>query len=142
MRWVKRAILAANVLMFGLLLLLLDLQGASLIRPGDWEYKDLIAILLTVVSLIVTFIGFIVAVAAIWGFQTLRSIAEQISVETSKSGSDSYFNSEKFTQRVDAAITAAMESRARDAVQDALGASIVKSDAAPEHQVRDEEWRD
>ena len=142
MRWAKRAILVANVLMLGLLLLLLDLQGASLIRPGDWEYKDLIAILLTVVSLIVTFIGFIVAVAAIWGFQTLRNIAEQISVETSKSGSDSYFNSEKFTQRVDAAITAAMETRARDAVQDALGASIVTSDTAPEHQVRDEEWRD
>lgn len=44
--------------MFVLLLLLLDAQGAALIRPGDWEYKDLIAILLTVVSLIVTFIGF------------------------------------------------------------------------------------
>lgn len=142
MRWIKRTILAANMLMFGLLLLLLDLQGASLIRPGDWEYKDLIAILLTVVSLIVTFIGFIVAVAAIWGFQTLRGIAEQISVETSKSGSDSYFSSEKFTQRVDGAITVAMETRARDAVQDALGASIIRADAAPEHQVRDEEWRD
>jgi hypothetical protein len=142
MRWIKHVILAANVLMFGMLLLLLDLQGASLIRPGAWEYKDLIAILLTVVSLIVTFIGFIVAVAAIWGFQTLRNIAEQISLETSKTGSDSYFKSEKFTERVDAAITAAMESRARDAVQDALGASILKSDAAPEHQVRDEEWRD
>lgn len=142
MRWVKRAVLAANVLMFGLLLLLLALHGSSLIRPGAWEYKDLIAILLTVVSLIVTFIGFIIAVAAIWGFQTLRGMAEQISVETSKSGSDSYFNSEKFTQRVDAAITAAMEARARDAVQDVLSASIVTSDAAPEHQVRDEEWRD
>lgn len=142
MRWVKHAILVANILMFGLLLLLLDVQGASLIRPGDWEYKDLIAILLTVVSLIVTFIGFIVAVAAIWGFQTLRGIAEQVSVEASKSGSDSYFSSEGFTQRVDAAITQVMEARARDAVQDALGASIVASDAAPEHQMRDEEWRD
>ena len=128
--------------MFGLLLLLLDVQGASLIRPGVWEYKDLIAILLSVVSLIVTFIGFIVAVAAIWGFQTLRGIAEKLAVETSKSGSDNYLSSEQFAQRVDIAIATAMETRARDAVQDALGASIVRADAAPEHQVRDEEWRD
>jgi hypothetical protein len=142
MHWVKRTIFAANVLMFGLLLVLINLQGASIIRPGDWEYKDLIAVLLTTVSLIVTFIGVIVAVAAIWGFQTLRTIAEQISVETSQRGSDNFFQSESFTQRVDAAITTAMQARARDAVQDALGASLVKSDAAPEHQVRDEEWRD
>jgi len=139
---VKRAVLAANVLMFGLLLLLLDVQGATLIRPGAWEYKDLIAILLSAVSLIVTFIGFIVAVAAIWGFQTIRGIAEQMAVETSKSGSDSYLSSEKFKESVDVAITAAMEARARDAVQDALSGSIVTADAAPEHQMRDEEWRD
>lgn len=138
----KRAVLAANVLMFGLLLLLLDVQGATLIRPGAWEYKDLIAILLSAVSLIVTFIGFIVAVAAIWGFQTIRGIAEQMAVETSKSGSDSYLSSEKFKESVDVAITAAMEARARDAVQDALSGSIVTADAAPEHQMRDEEWRD
>lgn len=142
MRWIKRAILAANLIMFGSLLLLLDVQGAALIRPGAWEYKDLIAILLSVVSLIVTFIGFIVALAAIWGFQTLRGIAEQMAVETSKSGSDNYLSSEQFADRINAAITAAMESRARDAVQDALGASIVRADAAPEHQMRDEEWRD
>lgn len=142
MRWVRRAILIANIAMFGLLLLLLDAQGAALIRPGDWEYKDLIAILLTVVSLIVTFIGFIVAVAAIWGFQTLRGIAEQLAIETSKSGSDNYLSSEKFKEQVDAAIAAGMEARARDAVQDVLGASIVRSDVAPEHQMRDEEWRD
>lgn len=134
--------MAANIAMFGFLLLLLDVQGASLIRPGDWEYKDLIAILLTVVSLIVTFIGFIVAVAAIWGFQTLRGFAEQLAVETSKTGSDNYFSSEKFKEQVDAAIAAGMETRARDAVQDVLRTSIVTSDAAPEHQMRDEEWRD
>ncbi|RYY22858.1 MAG: hypothetical protein EOP62_21950 [Sphingomonadales bacterium] len=134
--------MAANVVMFGFLLLLLDLQGAALIRPGAWEYKDLIAILLSVVALIVTFIGFIVAVAAIWGFQTLRGIAEQAAVETSKSGSDTYLSSEQFNQRMDAAISASMEARARDAVQNALGASIVSADASPEHQVRDEEWRD
>lgn len=142
MKWARRALFAINVLMFGMLLFLVNAQGASLIRPGDWEYKDLIAILLTVVSLIVTFIGFIVAVAAIWGFQTLRGIAEQMAVETSKSGSDSYLNSDTFTSKVDAAILDAMESRARDAVQDALSATIVSAEAAPEHQMRDELWRD
>ncbi len=142
MRWIKRAFLAGNVVMFAMLLLLLDVQGAHLIKPGAWEYKDLIAILLSVVSLIVTFIGFIVAVAAIWGFQTLRGMAEKMAVETSKLGSETYLNSEKFKASVDAAITIAMEAQARDAVQSALGTSILGSDAAPEHQVRDEAWRD
>jgi len=128
--------------MFGMLLLLLDVQGAALIKPGAWEYKDLIAILLSVVSLIVTFIGFIVAVAAIWGYQTLRGMAEKLAVETSKTGSETYLNSEAFGQRIDAALTVAMELRARDAVQDALGASILTADAAPEHQGHDTEWHD
>ncbi|WP_375271104.1 hypothetical protein [Sphingomonas sp.] len=128
--------------MFAFLLLLLDAQGASLIKPGAWEYKDLIAILLSVVSLIVTFIGFIVAVAAIWGFQTLRGMAEQTAVETSKLGSESYLASGGFKKIVDTAISQAMEARARDAVQDALGTSVLRADAAPEHQQGDEAWQD
>jgi hypothetical protein len=142
MRWIKRAVIAANMTMFGMLLLLLDVQGAALIKPGAWEYKDLIAILLSVVSLIVTFIGFIVAVAAIWGYQTLRGMAEKLAVETSKTGSETYLNSEAFGQRINAALTVALELRARDAVQDALGASILTADAAPEHQGHDTEWHD
>jgi hypothetical protein len=128
--------------MFACFLLILDAQGAALIKPGAWEYKDLIAILLSVVSLIVTFIGFIVAVAAIWGYQTLRSMAEKLAIETSKTGSEVYLSSESFKHQVDAAITVAMEARARDAVQDVLGTSILGANAAPEHQARDEEWRD
>lgn len=142
MRLLKRAVLVGNVVMFVCFLLILDAQGAALIKPGAWEYKDLIAILLSVVSLIVTFIGFIVAVAAIWGYQTLRSMAEKLAIETSKSGSELYLSSEAFKHRVDAAITIAMEARARDAVQDVLGTSVLGSDVGPEHQVRDEEWRD
>lgn len=142
MRWLKRLLLGANLALFALLLLLLDAQGAALIRPGAWEYKDLIAVLLSVVSLIVTFIGVIVAVAAIWGFQTIRGIAEQMAVETSKTGSESYLGSEAFNQRIDAALTAALEARARDAVQDALGTSILSARTAPEHQGNDEEWHD
>ncbi|KQM88448.1 hypothetical protein ASE67_01430 [Sphingomonas sp. Leaf23] len=128
--------------MFVLLLILLDAQGASLIKPGAWEYKDLIAVLLSVVSLIVTFIGFIVAVAAILGYQTLRSMAEKLAIETSQSGSQTYLTSEDFKRTVDAAIAVAMEARARDAVQDVLGTSVLGANVAPEHQTRDEEWRD
>ena len=128
--------------MFVLLFVLVNIKGASLIRPGAWEYKDLIAILLSAVSLIVTFIGFIVALAAIWGYQTLRGLAEKLAIETSKTGSESYLSSDEFKRNVDAAIATAMETRARDAVQDVLGTSILGANAAPEHQVRDEEWRD
>jgi hypothetical protein len=36
----------------------------------------------------------------------------------------------------------AIQHAARDAVQDALSPAIVRADAAPEHQLRDEEWQD
>ena len=132
----------ANILMFVTLLVLLDAQGAGLISKGDWEYKDLVAVLLSTLSVIVTFVGIIIAVAAIWGFQTLRNMAEEKAIETSKLGSAAYLSSDEFKASLNTAIEGAIQSAARDAVQDALTPAVLKSDVAPEHQVKDEAWRD
>lgn len=134
--------IAINSLLFGALLLLLDAQGASLITKGDWEYQDLVAVLLAVVSIMVTFIGIIIAVAAIWGFQTLKSMAEAKAVETSKLGSETFLKSDEFQGTLKSEIQAAIQSSARDAVQDALAPLIVKNDDGVEHQGGDEEWVD
>ena len=136
------AMIAINSLLFGALLLLLDAQGASLITKGDWEYQDLVAVLLAVVSIMVTFIGIIIAVAAIWGFQTLKSMAEAKAVETSKLGSETFLKSDEFQGTLKSEIQAAIQSSARDAVQDALAPLIVKNDDGVEHQGGDEEWVD
>jgi hypothetical protein len=142
MKFVRSGLLIANFIMFVTFLLLLDAQGASLISEGDWEYKDLVAVILSSVSIIVTFIGIIIAVAAIWGFQTLRGMAEEKAVETSKLGSAAYLKSEAFKADLKAEIQEAIQSAARDAVQDALTPALLKSDIAPEHQVKDETWQD
>lgn len=72
MSWLNRTFLILNGMLFAALLLLIDAQGAALLRPGDWEYKDLVSVMLTTVGAIVTFIGIIVAVAAIWGYPCAR----------------------------------------------------------------------
>lgn len=69
-------------------------QGHSLkILPEDISYADLIAVLLTAVSLIVGIFGVVMAILAIWGYshfklvvteasdKTAREVAEQIAKE-------------------------------------------------------------
>jgi uncharacterized membrane protein YuzA (DUF378 family) len=142
MRWLRLALGVANVMMFAAFLVLLSAQGADLLTAGAWEYKDLIAVLLSTVSVIVTFIGIIVAVAAIWGFQTLKGMAEDKAIEASKIGSAAYLQSEEFKASLNLEIHGAIQSAARDAVQDALTSVIVPAATAPEHHVGDEEWHD
>jgi hypothetical protein len=142
MWWVKWIFRATNVVVLVVLLMLLDAQGAGLIVRGSWEYKDLIAIRLSVVAIIVTFIGIIVAVAAIWGFQSLKVMAEEKAIETSKVGSAAYLQSGEFKADLRTQIEAAIQNAAKEAVQDALTPMLLKADVAPEFQVEDQEWRD
>ncbi len=138
-RW---ALLGLNLLLTLALIFLLNAEGAGSIAKGSWEYKDLISILLTVVSVIVTFIGIIIAIAAIWGIQTLRTLAETKAVETSKLGSEAFLKSEEFKQIVEAQIRDSIQLSARDAVQDALAPLIVRSEDGTDDGNGDEEWVD
>jgi hypothetical protein len=142
MTWAKWALALVNFGMLATLLLLLDAQGARLISKGDWEYKDLIAIQLSVVSIIVTFVGIIVAVAAIWGFQTLKAMAEEKAIEASKAGSAEYLGSDDFKASVKLEIQSAIDAAAKEAVQNALQPVVLAADAAPEHQAGDQKWVD
>ncbi|QWC55802.1 hypothetical protein F7D01_00710 [Erythrobacter sp. 3-20A1M] len=124
------------------LILLLHAVGAELIVKGSWEYKDLISILLTVVSVIVTFVGIIIAIAAIWGFQTLKTMAEEKAVETSKLGSEAFLKSPEFQTIINTRIQTAIEASARDAVQDALAPLIVRNDDGASEGNGEQEWVD
>lgn len=122
----NRLLLLLNAGVFALFVWMFVAQGAPLLRPGPgWEYKDLVAILLSVVSIVVTFIGIIVAVAAIWGYQSIRAIAEQKAEETSRAGCDDYLKSESFQATVGAAIREQIENEVRSAFQTDLGASVL-----------------
>ncbi|MBB3938237.1 hypothetical protein [Aureimonas phyllosphaerae] len=139
LQWIFRGL---NVAVFLVLIALVGMHGAATIEPGAWEYKDLVAVLLSVVSIIVTFIGIIVAIAAIWGYQTIRSLAEEKAIEASQLGSAQYLASSEFKADLKAQIEDAIRTAAREAVQDELTTSVLRSDVAPEHQAREEEWRD
>lgn len=137
MRKINVIMLVANLVVFGLVLIFFDAQAAGIIQKGDWEYKDLVAVLLTVVTVALTFIGLIVAGAAIWGYQSIRSIAERKAEETSRSGVDDYLHSEHFKSGLDVAIRERLDAEAKTAVQDALAPAVVRSDQAPEYHPKE-----
>jgi len=142
MKWLNGGLFAANLAFFGVVVWLVSAHGAAYLEPGSWKYEDLVSILLSVVSVLVTGIGIVIAVAAIWGFQSLRSLAEQKAEETSRAGFTEYLGSDTFKQQIDAALKARIEHEAREAVQNALGPAVLPADVAPEFQQGDQEWRD
>lgn len=142
MKVVSRLLLACNLAFFAAVVWLISVYGAVSIRPGMWEYKDLVSVLLTVVSIIVTAIGIIIAIAAIWGYQSLKGVAEQKAEEISRLNCDIYLQSDDFRARVDVALKTRLENEAKEAVQNALSPVVLASDAAPEFQQGDSEWHD
>jgi len=142
MGWGNKLFTAINTVLFIAFLILLDSQGAALIKPGDWKYEDLVAVLLTTVGVIVAFIGMIIAIGAIWGYQSIRSIAERKAVEASNEGMNRHLQAEDFLGRVDALIKDRMESVVQAAVQTALGPTVLPTDPAPPKTEGDTQWQD
>lgn len=61
------------------------------VSPGSFniEYKDLISIILSAISLLITVLGFFLALAAIWGYNTLRNEAHKAAKDRAKDWLDS-----------------------------------------------------
>jgi len=142
MSWGNKSFTAINAILFIAFLILLDSQGASLIKPGAWKYDDLVAILLTTVGVIVAFIGIIVAVGAIWGYQSIKGIAEQKAAEASHEGLNTHLNSKDFLGRMDVIIKERMESVVQAAVQTALGPSVLPTEPPSPTNGGDTQWQD
>jgi hypothetical protein len=134
MAWANRIILFLNICLIGALSWIWLTKGSFSIVPGAWEYKDLISILLTAVTVVLAFIGFIVGGAAIWGYQSIRAIAEEKAEKISAAGCNSYLNSQDFFSKIDTAIRDRLESEAKNAVQNALAPVVLSADSSPEFQ--------
>jgi hypothetical protein len=134
MIWINRVFVTLNIALFGGLLWFWLVKGSYLIAPGAWEYKDLVSILLTAVTVVLAFIGFIVAGAAIWGYQSIKAIAEERAEKISAAGCDTYLKSRDFLDQVDVAIRDRLETEAKNAVQNALSPIIVTADSSPQYQ--------
>lgn len=152
MVWTNRILLVLNLFLATALFWFLLLGASKTIMPGAWEYKDLVSVLLTVVTVVLAFIGVIVAGAAIWGYQSLKSIAEEKAVKTSQAGCDQYLKSPEFRTQIEAAIREKLEAEAKEAIQNALAPAVLQADTAPEFNAApagdadakkgDEAWRD
>lgn len=60
-------------------------QGNSLVLvPAQMTYSDLVAVLLTGVSLVVSIFGVIMAVLAIWGYAHFKRVVQDASVESAR----------------------------------------------------------
>jgi hypothetical protein len=142
MSWLNRIYLFVNAITFCAVFWLFVNPATAALRPGTWEYKDLIAVLLSVVAIIVTFIGLFVAVGAIWGYQAIRGIAEHRAEEAAISSSQIHLGSEAFKADLLIAIREQMENEVRGMVQTAISGQRSDPVAASVPQQGDQQWRD
>jgi hypothetical protein len=79
----NRALLVVNIGLVIVVLYFLGTRGLGL-PASNFEYKDLIAIILTALAVILAAVTIFVAGLAIWGYTTIRESAERAAVATAE----------------------------------------------------------
>lgn len=144
MSWLNRLCFLGNFLLFLALVWLITARGVPLHATNGWDYKDVIAVLLTVVTVVLTFIGLVVALAAIWGWQTISQGAATEAAKASASQTDHHLQSDTFKAGLKLLIMEQMENMKKSSVQDDVVVDVGALEAAAlnfdsEH---DEVWED
>lgn len=75
-QWGNRLLLFLNIALLLVLGAYLGTRGFSQPSAG-WEYKDLVAVLLTAVGVLLAATTLFVGILAIWGYTTIRESAER-----------------------------------------------------------------
>ena len=131
----------ANLALILALVIVIAFQGLPLRASAGWEYKDVVANLLTVVTVVLTFIGLAVALAAIWGWQTISQGAASQAAKGATDRVDSYLEDEAFKSKLAILIKEQYENMQKADVQDVVIAEQSVT-AAPDGSTADEEWND
>lgn len=118
MSWVNRLCFLGNVGLFGALVWLITVRGVPLHPTEGWDYKDVVSVLLTVVTVVLTFIGLVVALAAIWGWQTISQGAAREAAKASASQTDDHLQSETFKAGLKLLVIEQIENMKKSSVQD------------------------
>lgn len=150
MKIANRILLAGNVLLFAVLGWLLIAQGLPLHPSPGWEYKDLVSVLLTVVTIVLAFLGLAVALAAIWGWQTISQGAARRAAEVATDKTDAHLQSDDFQAKLKVLVEEQVENIKRAAAQQRITAEGVPNDPQPVPQaprgqpgaMPDETWQD
>ncbi|WP_146191571.1 hypothetical protein [Azospirillum humicireducens] len=77
-KWGLRLLIVTNIMMFCGLCYQYGIR--DIVHPTEgWNWTDFITILLAIVTIVIAALGTLIAVAALWGLQTLRKGASEIS---------------------------------------------------------------
>lgn len=139
-RW-NKILFGANLVTILMLMVVMASQGLPLRSSPGWEYKDIVANLLTVVTIVLAFIGLAVALAAIWGWQTISQSAAAKAAKGASDWVNDYVENEAFKSRLASLIKEQQENIQKESVQDAV---VAEKGPAPEQAAKaaDEEWKD
>ncbi len=145
----NRALIAGNILLVALLVWLVLSQGVHVQSSEGWEYKDLVSVLLTVVTVVLAFIGIVVAFAAIWGWQTISQGAARRAAEVAQGATDTHLQSEDFQAKLKVLVEEQVENIKRAAVQKQITPAVeseAQADPARGEErpgaIPDETWQD
>lgn len=87
--------------------------------PAGWDYKDVVSILLSIVTVALTVLGIIIAIAAFWSYQKITEAAEQ----RAEGASERFLASESFLARLDVHILERLKNERQNQVQSNLDVS-------------------
>lgn len=106
--------------------------------PTSWDYKDVVSILLAIVTVALTILGIIIAVAAFWSYQKIIEIASDKAEHASKRTTTDYLDSTAFAARLDLIIL----ERTRNYRKDQLEPHLDVSAPGGVEPVGDQPWED
>ena len=108
--------------------------------PTSWDYKDVVALLLGVVTAGLTVVGIIIAIAAFWSYQQITQAASERAEKASKETTDQFLSSATFQTRLDILISERMKNMRKDEIEPGLN---VTADGQPEAApAGDQPWND
>lgn len=92
--------------------------------PTSWDYKDVVSILLAIVTIALTVLGVIIAVAAFYSYQKLTEIASErageVAGDVSATRTTTFLGSADFHARVDAIILERIANMRKDEIEPSL----------------------
>lgn len=106
--------------------------------PTGWDYKDVVSILLAIVTVALTVLGIIIAIAAFWGYQKITEAAVEKAEKASAMATDTFLGSTIFQTRLELLISEQMRNIRRDQIEPSLDVSSGQEDGAP----GDQPWED
>ncbi|MDX8358572.1 hypothetical protein [Sphingopyxis terrae] len=138
----NRILFVCNILFLIALVAVIVFQGLPLNASPGWEYKDVVANLLTVVTIVLAFIGLAVALAAIWGWQTISQGAAAKAMQAAQSKVDTYIESDVFKERLAISLREQYENMEKTKAQDAVVAEEQNDGPQVAVGAGDEAWTD